>query len=66
MLDTQAVSNIFINRFGKRVRTLENHANALAQGYHVYRSFVDVEIMKQCLALGARAWNEVTHAVKRA
>src|SRR5712692_8669264 len=65
-LDTQAVSDVVKNRFGKRIGTLKHHADTLAQKYHICRLVIDILCIEFRLSLGTSSGDEVIHAIERA
>src|SRR6202030_4689343 len=61
-IDAQTVGDIFVDGFGKWIRTLEDHADAAAQTYNVHP--VDMLPIKQDFAFHAGVANGFVHAVQ--
>ena len=65
-VDADAVRDVFEDRLRKRIRFLEHHAHTPPQVDHVGAAPVDVLVVDAHVALGARADDDVVHAVEGA
>src|SRR4030095_7035079 len=65
-VDLGAVSDIFVNRLGKRVRLLKDHADAGAQLHDVHVGVVNVFAVELDLARDLRVRDGVVHPVETA
>ena len=64
-VQARTIGNIVVDRFGERVRFLENHADAAAQGDDIDARIVDLLAAKEQGAAGLAAGNQVVHPVDR-
>jgi hypothetical protein len=63
-LDSRPVGDVFVDRLGKRIGLLEDHADPLPEGVHVPGGIVDALPLEEDVALDSDAVDQVIEPVE--